>query len=159
MKKIIATAIAVAALAVPASAASIRNVVREDAPVYYTFLVAKTGIADLTVTWVQPHRDTFSIMVCSPDWSASDPFTVEWTSFASEERFTELSAGLLGGLDCAFGVATLGRPASVTAVLSVSSSDVSLAHLKAADGRAADAIAERVEAIMMRLKPAPRESD
>ncbi|HEX9731235.1 MAG TPA: hypothetical protein VGG06_04520 [Thermoanaerobaculia bacterium] len=105
-------------------AASVRGTANGNATRTYGFTMPATGTVQLTLTWNQPHDDLFIVMACGDGAN-----TLEYSSVATEARAVRLDAGVLGGLDCAFGVASFQRVGTFTVVVSRSVSGPGLVPL------------------------------
>ena len=94
-------------------ATSARATVNGNVSKFFGFTMPADGGAEITLTWNQNHADLFVIMACGAGADA-----LEYSSIATENRAVRLDAGLIGGLDCAIGIASFQRPGTYTMILS-----------------------------------------
>jgi len=112
-RRILILAVLALLLSSTAYAASTRGNASGNVTRSYGFTMPSTGSVELTLTWNQNHDDLFIVMACG-----SGSNTLEYSSVAVEARVVRLDAGVLGGLSCAFGVASFQRAGTFTVALS-----------------------------------------
>lgn len=112
-RKLLVLAVLALLLSSASYAGSARGNVSGSTTRSYGFTMPSTGTVEITLTWNQAHDDLFLVMACG-----SGANTLEYSSVAAEARVARLDAGVLGGLSCAFGVASFQRQGAFTVVLS-----------------------------------------